>query len=505
MNTSKSIIPGITLNILAVVLATGLFLNSTAWAAEKVELLYLLDASGSMNASTGGEKRIDAARKALLKSLSELPQGTPVGFRAFAHKVEQKDKEQSCLDSELLAPISAERTGIISRAIETLNPKGYTPLAYSIAQAGKDFDLTHEVRRVIILLSDGEETCGGDPAAELRKLQEQGIKVQFYAIGFAVDAKSREQLVELAKIGKGEYFDAKDGRQLTEALSQASKKGLLVEKTKQMYGTEIRGGDSFETAVPLTNFNQELRLDHHQLPGFYDYFSIQLKQGQEATVLIKTLEKGVIKSGSGKFEPSDSPYGQITINAPDRTSLGSVSASGKFQKNSLSINAESDGTYYILVGPPDSYNPVMAQEGYTFTVSLFTGGDLDSEQDAGDKTSTALPIAVKQYEKNYLGGNDTKDIFKFEAQAGDTVAVGLIPDDESKYYYQVRIIDQYKQQLLAQSSDSAGAGFKSKSIEIKEPGTYFLEVSLNSSGVRSLSPYSLQLFNIPKVNLEPAP
>ena len=47
-------------------------------------------------------------------------------------------------------------------------PRGQTPLTYSLEQAAQDFGATSDEERVIILVSDGEETCGGDPAAAAR-------------------------------------------------------------------------------------------------------------------------------------------------------------------------------------------------------------------------------------------------------------------------------------------------------------------------------------------------
>ncbi len=462
----------------------------TAWpasvSAQQRQVLYLFDASGSMNDTQGGERRIDSAKRAMLKSLASITPGTSVGLRVFAHRVPQSNKAESCLDTELVASIADQKTGALSRGIEGLTAKGYTPLAYAIQQAAKDFNTTVEASRVIILLSDGEETCGGDPVAELNKLKAQGINVTFYAIGFNVDSKSRAQLEELTKVGNGQYYDAKNAEELQAALAEATKQSLIIKKDKTIYGTEIRGGDAFETAVPL-QFNKEYRLDHHQLGGDYDFFSLPIKKGQEITITLKTLEKGISIDKSGKQRETSNPAGGFELNAPDRTGITSQSEQGRYGKTAVVYNAAVDGDHYLLVG---KWGWDLHKDGFTFTVDLAAKGDLNSETDAADSLKSAMPIVAGLYEKNYVGANDAEDVFSFKAEAGDMVKVTLIPQDNSNSSYYVKILSQLKQELKAESGKS-GEGFKTDPVKITESGTYYLKVK--NSGSSKLEEYSLEL------------
>ncbi|KAB2838341.1 hypothetical protein F9K50_09420, partial [bacterium] len=75
---------------------------ATASAASRIE--YILDVSGSMNALSGGEKRIDAAKKSLTAMVQGIPDGTIVALRLYSHRVPPADKAKSCQDTELVIP-----------------------------------------------------------------------------------------------------------------------------------------------------------------------------------------------------------------------------------------------------------------------------------------------------------------------------------------------------------------------------------------------------------------
>jgi hypothetical protein len=75
----------------------------------------------------------------------------------------------------------------------------------------------------VILVTDGEETCGGDPGATIEQLQKAGLDVRVNIVGFAVDdAKLAATFRHWADTGRGRYFDAADAAGLGKALSQAT-------------------------------------------------------------------------------------------------------------------------------------------------------------------------------------------------------------------------------------------------------------------------------------------
>ena len=63
----------------------------------------------------------------------------------------------------------------------------------------------------IVLVSDGIETCGGDPVAAAEELNRSGIEVEIDVVGFGVPDDEADQLRDVASAGGGEYFDARTG------------------------------------------------------------------------------------------------------------------------------------------------------------------------------------------------------------------------------------------------------------------------------------------------------
>ena len=111
----------------------------------------------------------------------------------------------------------AAGTAIIAR-VDATKAQGYTPIAYSLGQAANDFPAEAK-ERVIVLVSDGKETCQGDPVVAAKALAGKNITV--HTVGFIVDTAARGQLQAIARATGGTYFDAPVGPELPETLKQA--------------------------------------------------------------------------------------------------------------------------------------------------------------------------------------------------------------------------------------------------------------------------------------------
>ena len=178
----------------------------------------ILDASGSMLKKLNGERRIETARKVLGTLVSEtLSVGQPLAFRVFGN-----DKAGSC-ETHLAAPLGpldpAEMTKKINK-IKAIN-LSRTPIAASLAAVADDLSAGTGLRTVV-LVTDGEETCGGDPAAEIVKLRALGFDVRVNIVGFAVDDPALKATFNAwATSGGGSYFDASDKAALGAAVAAA--------------------------------------------------------------------------------------------------------------------------------------------------------------------------------------------------------------------------------------------------------------------------------------------
>lgn len=96
-----------------------------------------------------------------------------------------------CEDSVLVTPMKGFDKAALQTQVSGATPKGATPIVYSLIQAANDFPKDSS-RKVIVLVTDGEESCGGklnDAAAMFKKL---GIEVDIRIIGIDLNEKARK-------------------------------------------------------------------------------------------------------------------------------------------------------------------------------------------------------------------------------------------------------------------------------------------------------------------------
>ncbi len=171
-------------------------------------IMIALDASGSMAAKFGGKVKIDAAKKSTISYLNDIPEDVQVGFLAFGHKGtnEPSGKDESCAGVELLSSMSSGNRSSLKSTIDNLKPTGYTPLASAIEKAAsqmKNSDIDGE--QVLWVVSDGKESCGGDPVAVARKVHSGPLKLSVNIIGFDLKNEDVQQLKAIAEAGGGEF------------------------------------------------------------------------------------------------------------------------------------------------------------------------------------------------------------------------------------------------------------------------------------------------------------
>lgn len=80
-----------------------------------------------------------------------------------------------------------------------------TPLASAIESINDDFkEYTGEENlNVVYIVSDGEETCGGDPVNAAKNLNQSSTHAVVNIIGFDVKNSEQQQLKNTAEAGKG--------------------------------------------------------------------------------------------------------------------------------------------------------------------------------------------------------------------------------------------------------------------------------------------------------------
>lgn len=161
-------------------LILGGVLVGTPALADRATIL-VLDASGSMWAQLPeGRSRIEVARDVLSDFLTTRDAALPLGVIAYGH-----NRKGDCADIEVVAPVGAQEGAALAQRLRGLMPQGKTPLADALRMAGGAIPRTAE-EADIVLITDGLESCGGDPCAVAADLRAQGIPVRAHVVGFGL-------------------------------------------------------------------------------------------------------------------------------------------------------------------------------------------------------------------------------------------------------------------------------------------------------------------------------
>ena len=240
--------------------------QSTQSTSSAVELI--LDASGSMLKRLNGKRRISVAKEVLIKAVTEIiPAQTPLALRVFGDKQANSCRTDLAIALKPLNPQSAKSI------IEKINAKNLakTPIADSLAKVASDLK-KHKGKKIVVLVTDGEETCDGQPEEVIAKLIEQGVDMRLNIVGFAIDDESlKSQFNQWSTQGGGKYFDSNNQESLKNSISKALKTPFSVfSQSGQLIQEGTVNGDSLEL-----------------LPGYY---TIKIYGNT-----IKTIEKFEVK------------------------------------------------------------------------------------------------------------------------------------------------------------------------------------------------------------------
>lgn len=164
-------------------------------------ILFVFDGSQSMYGRWQSDIKINIARNILIQvldSIRTLP-NLEVALRIYGHQYSYPP--QVCNDTRLEVPFGRDNYDRIKNKLNTIVPKGTSPIAYSLEQTILDFTPCENCRNVIVLITDGIEECNGDPCKASEKLQKSGIVMKPYIVGIGTNFEKAFNCV-------GTYFDA---------------------------------------------------------------------------------------------------------------------------------------------------------------------------------------------------------------------------------------------------------------------------------------------------------
>ena len=221
-------------------------------------MLFVFDASNSMNAFWGNQPKINTARELLLSSLKRL-EGQPdleLALRLYGHQTPIAPGKQDCDDTKLEVPFAANSIPDIRKKLLATRCLGTTPIARSLEKAAQDFPETDKskgarpVRNVIILITDGIEACDEDPCAVSRALQAKGIVLKPFVIGVGLT-----EMDKFALQCVGNYYDASTPELFAHVLDVVVTQAL--NSTTAQISLMTTDGKPSETDVAVTLYDQK--------------------------------------------------------------------------------------------------------------------------------------------------------------------------------------------------------------------------------------------------------
>jgi len=199
------------------------FIFSSRGNAES-NMLFILDASGSMWGQVDGTAKIETAKNVLGTLLKDLPADTKVGLMTYGHR-----EEGDCKDVETLSSIGSDDLATVKDKLYSIVPKGKTPISYSLTQTISEFKNISGENNYVVLISDGIETCEGDPCDAASEVVAAGINIKVHVVGFDVSDEARKQLQCIADNGDGKYFNASNTEDFKNAIAQVKEEVKVVE------------------------------------------------------------------------------------------------------------------------------------------------------------------------------------------------------------------------------------------------------------------------------------
>lgn len=190
------------------------------YEAEMIQpnVLILLDKSGSMGDRVGSDTKWRIAIRALERLLADF--GDQIRFGLVLYP-----EGGGCDPGRILVEVGPDNASEILATLDDYSPRGSTPIGGSLEAVTGHPSLQDPSRpNYILLLTDGEERCGGDGEAAVSALRTLDPEVKTFVVGFGdgVEAGDLDAMAVAggtALAGSPKYYQADDEASLTAAFS----------------------------------------------------------------------------------------------------------------------------------------------------------------------------------------------------------------------------------------------------------------------------------------------
>lgn len=426
---------------------------------EKTRILFLLDASGSMleQWERPNQTRWSVAKSILTKLVDSLRLNgkLELGLRVYGHRSPQEIK--NCKDTWLEVPFKAKNHSLIIDKLGEIKPKGVTPITYSLEQAAGDFPAGPGYRNIVILITDGIESCGGDLCATSRALQKKGVFLRPYIIGLGL---RKEKTLECA----GKYIDADTPGKFYDVLNESIESSFA--KTTVSVELLDGGNKPTETNVNITFVNSATgepmydfvhyldrigRPDTVQIDPVVDYDiivntipavvkkNVTILIGKHNTITIPAPQGNLIVQQEGRRDNNLQSIirikGETGIINTQQSNLPFRYLSGKYEIETLTLPRR---TFEVEIQPNKSKTVLLPSPGVANFNTIATGfGSLYELKDDGTqewvcnlnelKSQFSLNLQPGQYKIVFrvkqTAGSKYTGFKKFTIRSGTTVTV----------------------------------------------------------------------------------
>lgn len=186
------------------------------------DAMLVFDASGSMAATDfpdGAPSRMDRVRQALVKVLPAATRARRLGLVVYG----PGRNFDTCQNVDLKLAPSSNASERILKEVDRLRPQGRTALTSSVQAAARLLQ-DGEKPAVVVALTDGQDTCGGDACRLARELKSANPAVTVHVIGYRLKPMTgpAQPFVErcLADETGGIFATAETTDELAAALSE---------------------------------------------------------------------------------------------------------------------------------------------------------------------------------------------------------------------------------------------------------------------------------------------
>lgn len=209
------------------VLISSLGIASSQQATDtKEQVMFVLDGSNSMWGQINGTAKISIAKEVMTDLVQGWDKNVPMGLTVYGHR-----RKNDCSDIEVVSlPGVADRNQITEK-VQQISPRGKTPLTESVRLAAFSIGGYTGAKSSVVLVSDGLETCGGDPCALARSLKAINANFTTHVIGFDVTKEEFQSLQCMATETGGKFFRANNATELKDALQQTAQ-AITTPKTE---------------------------------------------------------------------------------------------------------------------------------------------------------------------------------------------------------------------------------------------------------------------------------